>query len=61
MGASVEIECPMESCSYRAMFRLAMGEETNGRAVRAAILRDEHPDHPPDAESDQSGMQVVSN
>jgi hypothetical protein len=24
-----------------------MGEETSGSAERAAILRDEHPDHPP--------------
>jgi len=47
MGAWLEIECPVEGCSYAATFRLAMGEETNGAADRKKILRDEHPDHPP--------------
>jgi hypothetical protein len=47
MGARVEIECPVEGCSYSATFRLAMGEETSGSTERVAILRDEHPSHPP--------------
>lgn len=47
MGASIEIECPVEGCSYAATFRLSMGEESGaGAAERKAILRDEHPDHP---------------
>jgi hypothetical protein len=54
MGAWISVNCPVQGCSYGATFRLAMGEETNGRAERVAILRDEHPDHPPIEEPRES-------
>lgn len=43
---------PGGGCTYRDTFRLAMGEETSGSAARAAILRDEHPDHPAQGQSE---------
>lgn len=47
MGASLEIKCPVEGCSYTATFRLPVGEENGaGIAERRGILREEHPDHP---------------
>lgn len=54
VGASVQIKCPVEGCDYSDWFRLGMGEESGpaGTGERAAILRDEHPDHP---EADQPG------
>lgn len=62
MGASIPIECPVEGCSYTATFRLPMGEETGaGMAERRAILREEHPNHPPDDADNQSELPSISN
>jgi hypothetical protein len=49
MGATLPFHCPVEGCQYSTSFRLGMGEEMDPDAheERAAILREEHPDHLP--------------
>jgi hypothetical protein len=53
VGAWISVECPVEGCSYGATFRLGADAETKGAGEQRRLLRDEHPNHPPDEEDER--------
>jgi hypothetical protein len=48
VGATIEVECPVEGCEFTGHFRVGMGAELTGdaRAECVASLHIEHPNHP---------------
>jgi hypothetical protein len=50
VDAWAEVQCPVRECGYRASMRVGVVEQASdpAHAERVMIIRQEHPNHPPD-------------
>lgn len=62
VGATIEVECPVEGCEFIGRFRVGMGAETSGevRAECVASLHIEHPNHPIQSSDDREPLEAFA-